>query len=183
MTQEEIRDTWKEGTRNIRRPDEREIELLLIQRKETALERLKHKYRNFSILGLVMAIISINWIFTGSRIFENNNAALLIGITFCCYFGVCSVIDYFLLRGISAINCITMPVNEVAEKSLRYRKIHLRSLMFLLPFAFICIGVMAFAFRDDKYTVYGIIFGAVLGIIIGSFQLREFMVQYRRLTL
>ncbi len=54
MTQEEIRDTWREASTRFSAPDLDDFEGMYRRKKGTELERLAGKYKRFSRLGLIM---------------------------------------------------------------------------------------------------------------------------------
>lgn len=181
MTPEEIKKTWAEAARKLYAPTPEELEIMYIGRKETALEGLAQRYRRFSRLGLVMAIVSVFWMFSGIQP-EIPSMKYVIAILFVIYFATCSVIDNWLYRGVASINCFTMPVSEVIDRALYYRRKHLQSMILLIPFAIIVLGTLAYSFMSDIYTIYGIIAGFIAGVAIGLRQFHQFMAEYRTIS-
>lgn len=178
MTPQEIKKTWEEASRRYYRPTPEEFESMYKERKETALERLATRYRRFSTLGMVMVICSVGWAF-GPIDFVFPNARIFLSLLMMVYFATCSSIDYWFYKGVSSIDCYRMSVSEVIDKALYYKKKHLQSILFLLPFAFIVIGAMAYCLSSDKYILLGMAAGAIFGLLIGYRQYREFMSEYR----
>ncbi len=181
MTPDEIKQTWNEAARRFYTPTPEELVKMYQSGKTTALENLVRKYRRFSIFGLVMMIISLQFLFNHSLILDSSMRPV-ITLAFMFYFGLCSSIDYWLSKGVSSINCYTMPVSEVAAKALYYRKIHHRSMMILIPLAIAVLGVMGYAMRSEEWLIIGMVCGVIVGAILGVRQYLEFMNLYRRLT-
>lgn len=178
MTQEEIKKTWEDASRKIFRPTPEEFENMYRKKKVTALERLASSYRRFSIFGLLMSITSIFWMFAHFT-FVNETMRYVVSVSLMVYFAICFFLDHWLYMGVSSINCYEMPVKEVIEKALYYRKKHLQSVMFLGPCAVLVFGVLAYAFSFEKYVLIGMVAGAVIGLVFGSLQLKEFMDEYK----
>lgn len=177
MTQEEIKKTWDEAARKIYRPNPEEFETMYKTKKVTALDALARRYRRFSRFGFLMIPVSLLWMF-GHFPFENPDMRYVCGVVMMVYFGICGFLDRWLCEGILSIDCYTMTVSEVIQKALYYRKRHLQMIMFLLPFAFLTLGLLAYSLRTDVYILYGMAGGFVVGIILGSIQLHKFMKEY-----
>lgn len=178
MTQEEIKKTWEEAARKIYRPTPEEFEDMYKEKKETALERLATKYRRFSTMSMVMTVVSCLWMFSPAAI-PAPGMKYVMAITMMLYFATCSTIDFWLYRGVSSIDCFEMSVSEVVSKALYYRKKHLQSMMFLIPFAVVVFGVMVYSFNADIYVIYGMAAGLIVGLMIGLRHFREFMDEYK----
>lgn len=178
MTTEEIKKTWEEASRKFYRPTPEEFENMYREKKETALERLAAKYRRFSTMSLVMTILSCFWMFSPAH-FSSGDMKYIVAIVMMAYFATCSLIDFGLYRGVSSINCFEMPVNEVISRARYYRKQHLLSMIFLIPFALLVFGVMVYAFNADKYLIYSMCAGLIVGLLIGYRKFREFMDEYK----
>lgn len=179
MTQEEIKKTWQEAATRFYMPTPDEFETMYRRKKETALERLANKYKRFSRLGLMMVIMSCFYMLPNTVFPER--IRIFIAVFFALYFAVCSVMDYWLYKGVSSIDCFTMTVKEVAEKAMYYKRKHLQFIMILLPLAMIYIGLLVYASDGNIYFIAGIIFGAILGGAIGYRQYLDFMAQYKDL--
>ena len=52
----------------------------------------------------------------------------------------------------------------------------------LIPIAISLICFTSYIFSIDKYFIMGIVFGAVVGLLLGSIQLYRFMKNYRTIT-
>lgn len=181
MSPEEIKKTWEEASRKLYRPTPEEFENMYREKKETALECLATKYRRFSTMGLVMTVVSVFWMFSPAQL-PAPPMKFVMAIVMMLYFATCSSIDWWLYKGVSSINCFDMSVSEVVDKALYYRKKHLQSIMFLIPFAVIVFGVMIFSFDADQYIIYGMAAGLIIGLALGYRQFREFMEEYKKIS-
>ncbi|MDE6298937.1 MAG: hypothetical protein K2M10_04755 [Muribaculaceae bacterium] len=177
MTSEEIKRTWNEAAQRFYRPTPEEFEIMYREKKETALERLAERYRRFSRMGLLMIVMwilfSLSHVFTVGGPLKWIICALMI-----VYFALCSCIDHWLYKGVSSIDCFTMTVSEVASKALYYRKKHLQSMILLIPFAFLAVGLLAYSFKAEPFMIYGILAGMLVGVALGYNQFRRFMKEY-----
>lgn len=147
---------------------------------KTALDRLRDRYRVFWRAGLIM-IFSSFLIFSKHLIVENP-LNLHLGFAYAAYFLMCFIMDHWLWKGIGSIDPLRMGVAEVAKKALYYKKRHLQFMIFLIPMAIAILGLTGYVFSSDKYLLMGMITGAICGAILGIFQFRRFMAEYRKLT-
>lgn len=174
---ESIKQEWQNMRFSIDKTPE-EIQRIMEGHRRTALENLARRYRSFSIIGFVMAIVSVQWY--RCPIFEDLRGA--IAITFIAYFLICGIIDTIFYRMIRTIDVTEMTVSEVASRALHCRKRHLQAIAILFPLAIAIIGLMAYIGSGDKYFLIGMGAGAAVGLAIGINQLRNFLHDYRTLT-
>lgn len=179
MTQEEIKKTWQEAATRFYAPTPDEFEMMFRRKKETALERLAKKYQRFSRLGVLFAIMSCFYLMPNS-VFPRE-ITVWIAVFFVFYFALCSMMDYWLYKGVSGIDCYTMTVKEVAEKALYYKKKHLQFIATLLPLALFYIALLVYASDGNIYFMGGIAVGAIVGAALGYRQYLDFMAQYKDL--
>lgn len=150
--------------------------------RRTALENLARRYRRFSILGAVSAPLSLMWLRMPSDFafyFNGYNMNPWITVFLILYFTVCSLIDYRFYIMISGIDPVSMPVAEVLRKTIRCRKLHLYSIMYVAPVALFFISGIIYLGHGDSYFVAGVLCGAILGLAIGLRQLMLFLNDYR----
>lgn len=152
---------------------------LIASRRQTALDSLATRYRRFAILGGIMILCSITWL--GTPMFPEDKRWLICTF-FAIYFATASIMDIWLYHGIRSIDIYTMPVEEVATKALFYRRRHLQFIVILLPMAFGTIGYLAYTFLHEPYMIAGIICGALLGLVLGTNQLLNFLREYRDIS-
>lgn len=153
-------------------------------KKQTALESLIERYKRFSRLGLILAFVTpMNLFFI---LIRQTNIGVIATVLFTIFgilfFLLASFMDRWLALGISQIDLSEMSVSDVCRMAFYYRKKHFQCIAILLPLAIIYIGLMAWAFSSQEYTLYGIAIGAVVGLLIGSLQLRKFLDEYRGIT-
>lgn len=180
MTQEQIRETWQEAASRFYAPTPDEFEAMYRRNKETALEQLARKYKRFSRLGLIMGIMCCCYMLPNMAFPEH--LRIWITLSFCTYFLIASAMDYWLYKGVSAIDCFTMTVSDVAEKAMYYKRKHLQFIAMLLPMAFAVIGLIIYAGGGNKYLIAGVLFGALVGGCIGYRQYLDFMGEYKKLA-
>ncbi len=178
MSEQELKDAWRrEGhnlSSNVDMPS-----MTVNTRRTTALQRLADRYRRFSFMGLMLAFLGI---VTGLNPHIIDTEYRLVYIVW--YSGlmlVCAVIDRYLYMKVSDINVVTMPTMTVIKRAMECRKLHLRSICFLLPLAIGFVSFIAWVFSDEKYALYGIVCGFTLGLVVGLFKLAEFMRDYRNI--
>ncbi|MCM1141828.1 MAG: hypothetical protein NC453_24925 [Muribaculum sp.] len=147
---------------------------------KTALDRLRDKYRVFWTASLLLAFGTF-MIFSNSQIIESP-LNLWLGVAYAVYFLTVFCMDYWLWRGIGTINPLRMSVSEVAYNAMFYRKRHLQFMAVLIPMAVALLGFTGYVFSSEIYFPYGMIVGAVCGLIIGIIQFRKFMAEYRKLS-
>lgn len=181
MTQEEIKKTWNEAARKIYRPTPEEYEIMYKSKKITALEALAVRYRRFSKFAFLMIPTSLCWML-GNFPFENPQMRYVCGGVMMFYFTICGFLDRWLYDGISSIDCYTMTVKEVIKKTLFYRKRHLQSILFLLPFAILVVGLLVYSLRTEHSILYGMAGGFIIGILIGSYNLHKFLKEYKLIS-
>ncbi len=150
-----------------------------LQNKKTALDRLRDKYRVFRTISLLMTFLSF-MIFSRAMNIDNP-FNLYLGVAYAVYFLTCFFMDQWLWTGIGTIDPIRMGVSQVAEKAAHYKKKHLLFITILIPMAIALLGFTGYVFSADKYFLIGMASGAVIGAIIGTFQFRRFMAEYRDL--
>lgn len=173
---EEIRKDWQEVNVNIpEKPDS--YDKIINGKRKTALQNLAQRYRWFSNMALVfLLMVPLNLM--NLHLFPDMKWRMVVVIWFCSFFIICSVMDRWLYHGIKQIDVVTMPVAEVVEKAIYYRKWHIRFIFMLLPMALGCLGLLAYLI-DDMYVRLGMITGFLVGVAMGIRQLLNFLADYR----
>ena len=126
---------------------------------QTALDNLQRRYRRFvaiSLMSIVMVwllVVNSGSPFGGKWVF---------GLVATVFFLTSASIDYWLMR--------------------RVGRRHLQSIVVLIPFAFVVIGVIVWTVGADIHTIYGMCVGGAGGLLIGSLALRRFLRDYRALN-
>lgn len=173
----EIKKTWQET--RFRQPTQQEIDSVISGERLTALQRLSKRYKRFSVIAAIFIFWSINLVF--NPVFPKGSRFIL-GITFGIGFLICSVMDFYLYRKLQGINVATMNVREVINEALKLRKRHFQFMLFTIPWGIWMLGYIIYCCADNIYMMYGIAAGAVTGLLIGLYQLSEFMADYKRIT-
>lgn len=151
-----------------------------LDKKRTALDRLRDRYHAFWIISLIMVIPGFTLF--SKWMFLSGNLHLWLGIAFAVYFLTASGMDFWLWRGIGTIDPLRMSVSEIAGKSMFYRKRHLQFMAILIPMAVALLGFIFYVNFHEIYFVNGMIAGVIIGAIIGTIQFRRFMAEYRKLA-
>lgn len=172
--EDDVRQSWQSA--RLKNNREGMAEDALSGRRRTALQSLALRYRRFSNLGLLLTVWSAFIAFSG--LFPEHSR-VLIAVTSAIYFSTCSVMDRWLYRGVSGIDCGTMSVGEVAGLAVFYRKRHLQFIAVLLPMAAAMIGLMVYFSTRNIYFIGGVVTGVVVGLAIGLRQLFDFLGDYR----
>lgn len=178
MTQDEIRDTWRQAADRLQAIAPIDHETMFRRKKETALEQLARKYLRFSRIALIMGPVSMG-MFASTRIFPSTTMTMIISLCFLAYFAICSTMDYWLYKGISQIDCYTMTVKAVSNRALSLRRKHLQFIAVLIPLMLGLVALMAYGCQFDRYIVAAMIAGAIIGATIGFWQYLDFMSLYR----
>lgn len=149
--------------------------------RRTALNTLAAHYRRFSTVGLIMALCMPMCIWGAMRDMEDVSmwlkiALIAYGMIYCL---IASVMDRWLCRGIERIDVAAMLVSEVCRMTFYYRKKHYQFVAILIPLALLFLAGFGWVLSADKWYIYGMTTGAVVGIMIGTRQFRLFMSEYR----
>lgn len=175
-----LRKDWQDANVAIRSESD-SYDSIVNGKRKTALQNLAERYKRFSIMGIVLIMLSTSYIFNPNIFPGNMSWRIGIGIAFAIYALTASVMDRWLYNGIRSIDVVTMPVKEVIGKALFYKKRHLQFIAVLLPFVLAIIGVFAWK-GDNLYFRLGILVGFIAGTAIGIFQLMNFLADYRAIT-
>lgn len=173
----DLKRTWQDM--QFRRPSEETINDVTDGKRLTALQSLARRYKRFSIIALAFIPCSVGMF---NLRFMPEHARLILVIGYALFLSVSSVMDSWLSRGISSIDCSSMAVSEVAQKALFYRKRHLQFMMILIPMALALVGYIIFNSVDNVYLCAGLIVGVLFGAAIGLRGFFDFMADYRTLT-
>ena len=175
--EQDVKRNWRDA--RIKSSVDNNFDEIFNGRRHTALENLSRRYKRFSTIALVFVL----W---GPMTFSNpsllEHGRMVMSIVSAVYFMICSGMDYWLYQGIRSIDCSTMTVSEVSRRALSYRKRHLQFIAILLPIAFIWIGMLVYYINYNKYFIWGIVIGGIIGFAVGFRQLLAFLSDYRRVV-
>ncbi|MDE6480143.1 MAG: hypothetical protein K2L45_07710 [Muribaculaceae bacterium] len=150
-------------------------------KRRTALENLADRYRRFSNVALALILLSFSWILNPNMFPDNYRLRIAVGVAFAIFALVASIMDRWLYQGIQGIDVVAMPVSQVIQKALFYRKRHLQFIAILLPAVLAIIGFIAWS-MDNLYFRLGILIGFITGTALGLRQLFAFLADYRTIT-
>lgn len=177
---EEMRKAWYEMGRALgiqTLPDSHSQDLA---RRKTALDRLRDRYLSFWVISLVMTVLG--FLIFSRGVFVTNPLNFWLGVAYAGYFLIVSSMDFWLWKGLGQIDPLRLSVTETSAKSLFYRKRHLQFMAVLIPMAATLLCFTGYVFSSEMFFINGMIAGAIIGLIIGTVQLRRFMSGYRKLT-
>ncbi|MDE5871288.1 MAG: hypothetical protein K2H22_05065 [Muribaculaceae bacterium] len=172
-----LRKDWQDANIAIRRESDSYDDIINGKRK-TALQNLADRYKRFSIMGVILIMLSLSYCFNPNIFPGDLRWRIITSVAFALYAFTASVMDRWLYNGVKSIDVITMPVAEVIRKALFYKKRHLQFIAVLLPFVLAIIGAIAWK-GDNIYFRLGILVGFIAGTAIGIFQLMNFLADYR----
>lgn len=146
---------------------------------KTTQEKLVRKYCCFIVVEVIMILfMSIFFLYNPLLIEKYRMPALIYWVIF---FTIEALFDLFLLFRIKEIDIYTSTIKEVAARSAANWKLHKIGIFIGLPLAFGAILLFALAVDANKFTIFGMIFGGVIGFIIGIYQLIKFKNYYKLL--
>lgn len=142
-------------------------------------EKLVRKYWCFIGIEIIMIVfMSFFFLYNPLLIEKYRIPALIYWIVF---FIIEALFDLYLLFQIKGIDIYTSPIKEVAARSAANWKLHKIGIVTGLPLAFGAILLFALAVDANQFTILGMIFGGVIGFIIGIYQLIKFKNYYKLL--
>lgn len=140
------------------------------RRRKTSLDRLADRYRRFAMLAFVVGMTS--------GIALNNLAGPWLCVSYMLIMIGLGFTDMAFSRAIRAIDVVTMSVNEVYRRTMTLRRRHLMCVATAMPVVLGWMVWLGFTI-DDPYMTWGVVVGAVTGLILGVIQLMRFMADYR----
>lgn len=179
---DKIKQIWDETDARLSRL-ERQTEDLARQgrdnRRRTALDRLMERYRRFSIIGLLLAVMIVMQTLAG---FYEGPYGIAVGITGVLLGCICSLMDRWLYLKLKEIDIARMTVAEVSKRALLCRRRHLQFICFSLPMVLLMILFIMLSKNLNLYMIYGMIGGFVFGLALGLRELFKFLSDYRTLS-
>ncbi len=148
---------------------------------KTSLDRLAVRYRRFAIISAIMSCFSLTACYSLSKVSVPEPLPWWFWLVMLAYFLIAALMDYWLYRHVSDIDCATMSVDEVLCRTMLYRKRHFQFMMVLLPMALGILGYMAMAFSKETEVLYAMLAGFLVGLAIGAKTFIDFMRDYRRI--
>ena len=179
MTERKLKEAWRTTAGHLN-PDPSDVYATVNLNGKTTLERLASRYRRFSILGIIAAVMVLLW--SVNPVFDFMPYRTFIVCLGAGYMLLASLMDHKLYLDVKSIDPATMSVNAVIMRCLHCRKRHLQCMAVLIPLAIVFIGLMGYGMAREPYFLSGMAAGAIVGLAIGVRQLMNFMSDYRALT-
>lgn len=173
---------WADINQRLTSVEEENRKLMLyIQRNnyKTAKDKLIIKYRRFIIVEILMVFVVILFLTEENNVVEKYRWPTI--IYWILYFIAELIFDFYLLYKVKDIDVINDTVHSIYVKAKRNWKIHKIGIICGLPFAFGLVVLYSLYLGVNRFIVYGIICGAILGLMIGIYNLRKFSLYYRDL--
>lgn len=181
MTNEDMMRAWTMLDKRLSRIESKMTESLdidMIKRRKTALDRLARRYKRLSAIG--MAALGFPVLYNTLDIVPAE-WKIPVSIYMAVFFIICSIMDYDLYQRIKEINIERMTVEEVAMKALGCRKRHHIYMMILIPLAVVFLVMLAMCADNDSAILGGMVIGGIVGLAIGLRQYFQFMGDYREI--
>lgn len=149
-----------------------------LKKRTTSLETLMSTYRRFSILaiGCILCSVSFYQLIQSGEI----SAPPAVVILYIATMAIASVVDGYLYHSLKEIDLLSMTVSEVSRRATACRRVHLLSQLVLFPLMLAFIITVAIC-TTSAYLRYGILAGALLGLILGLNIWLKMMRTYRTL--
>lgn len=178
MTTEELEKAWLVLSDRIDRLEKNELDRDRVfgMKRKTALENLASRYRRFSTIAFILILPGMMSFL--NPVFHADMKWWVAGF-FAVYMALAGCMDYWLYKGVSAIDVTSMPVMEVYGRCRFYRRRHHQFMLVLIPLACAFIALTCYVFRFDDYFIAGVIAGGVVGLILGTVQYFRFMSDYK----
>ncbi len=153
-----------------------------LRNMQTTLDKLRTRYLRIGTLGSVFVVLYFPFLMHAR--FIEPDLRMPVAVTFALFVLAMSFVDFWFRNRLGKINPVTMSVSEVARLSLHYKKCHLRCVMVGIPTASCWIGFFAYAtISTYNEVLWGMLFGVVLGGILGCCMLRKFLADYKQLKM
>lgn len=143
--------------------------------RRTVLESLIEKYKRFSRLGILFALMFLLYTIAGTL--PGLWGRIISGIMMIMML-VGAFTDYLLYNKLNSINLNQWGVGKVNETIITCKRIHIRYVIIMLPLSLGVIGILMYISRELPYLLYGEILGLILGLLIGIRNLITFIKQY-----
>lgn len=146
---------------------------------KSAKEKLLRKYSFFIGLELFMIIFIIPNIIFNPEAVEKYKMVTV--IYWCIFFAFELGIDIYLRYRIKIIDIYNSNITEIAAMAAQNWKIHKIAICIGLPIAIGAVILFGLLLGANKFVIYGMITGGVIGMAIGFMQLLKFREYYRML--
>ena len=141
-------------------------------RQRTARQRLETRYLKFIVIAAAMIPLSVTFVCINPMIATHYRLPL--AVCWGLFFLAKLLVDFYLLRRLRSINIYTDTVSTTAAKALSVWRIHKIAVACGLPAALLIAGFLAVALGADRYMLYAMCAGAIVGFFIGMRELLKF---------
>lgn len=148
---------------------------------KSAKNKLIQKYRFFLTFELIWIIISTLFIVFDSSQNLNEKYRWVTLIYWNLFFLVEAGIDFYLMIKIRQIDIYNSSVSQIAKEAAHNWKIHKVAIILGIPIAIGAIILFALMVNANKFTIFGMFIGGMIGALIGSLQLKKFLEYYKLL--
>ncbi|MCH5219521.1 MAG: hypothetical protein J1F20_03035 [Muribaculaceae bacterium] len=159
---------------------ENENKLLIQKMKKnnykTAQTKLIKKYWCFIAVEIIMIIYMTLFFLYNPQVVETYRFVSL--IYWDVFFVIAVIFDSYLLIRIKQINVYTSTIKEVSATAAKNWQLHKIGIVAGLPMAFGAAFVFGLAVDANRFTIYGMIVGGLIGLAIGLKQLSRFKNYY-----
>lgn len=179
---EDMKTMWVELNKRLTSLEEENRRLakkVVTDKYKNIQEKLTRKYKIFIGIALVMIIYSFCFIYVNPMI--NEKYRLLTTIYWMVFFAIEAGIDSYLLFKVGEIDIYGSNIREntvIAKNNWKFHKI---GVAVGLPLAFGAIVLLALSMDADPFLILGMLFGGIVGFVIGFRQLLKFRDYYRLL--
>lgn len=146
---------------------------------KTMREKIRNKYLGFIAIEIVMICFITFFFLFNPFIIEKYRLVSL--IYWDLFFLLEVAIDGYLLYQIQKLDIYTSTLKEVAARAASNWRLHKIAILIGMPLAFGAIFLLILAIDANEYTIYGMIVGGLVGLLIGFRQLSKFRNYYKLL--
>lgn len=144
-----------------------------------AQDKLMNKYRFFVCFNLIFIIVMSIFIMANPLVNEKYRMITL--IYWLVFFLGEATIDTYLMIKIKQIDIYNSSVSEISREASKTWKIHKIAIFIGLPVAIGAVILYGLLLNADKFVIFGMIVGGVIGALIGLRQLMKFLEYYKLL--
>lgn len=144
-------------------------------------EQLTAIYRRLFIMGCFFAILFPSLILTHAMDYPDTVMRYYAAGAFAVFFITTAVMDCNQFNSISDMNLNTMSITEVAARARTLKRRHHIYQLILVPLAIVTLTLFTIPLASDRYTIYGIIFGGIVGMALGLRLYLKIMRGYKNL--
>lgn len=178
MSIEEFKEIWRSSDLEPKVSMNDMIHIITKGNMKSTLQKLCDFYRRIGILASIMLLLP--WQFYYMSLGGSMDFNWFVPILWEALSLLSAVNSFILYRKLKKIDVVNMNITEVFDRIKKCRKFHIIDIMCNLPIAVLFLIAMALSANDISF-VYGMITGAVVGLIVGIRMLVKVLGMYRSL--